>query len=141
MEVLEKLKPLALLLLRLALAVVFVYHGYPKLFGHTQQTMQGFQHSGFPAYFAYIAGILEVFGGIALALGLFSRIAGLLLAGEMLIAAAKVHLPQGPITMVKNYEFPMVLAAACFVVATVGAGLISIDHAIYGRGGVRRGKE
>lgn len=143
MQSLERLKPLALLLLRLALAVIFIYHGYPKLFGNVQQAMQGFQRNGFPAYFVYVAGIVEVFGGFALVLGLFTRVAGLLLAGEMLIAALKVHLGQGPITQVKNYEFPMLLSAASFVIAAFGAGLISLDHAIYREGGrpPRRSKE
>ena len=50
MQSLEKLKPLALLLLRLALGIILVYHGYPKLFTHTHETMQGFEHMGFPAY-------------------------------------------------------------------------------------------
>lgn len=97
----------------------------------------------FPGYFAYIAGVIEFFGGITLILGLFTRISGLLIAGEMLIAVWRVHLPQGPITQVKNYEFPMVLAAAAFTLATVGAGMISLDHAIYGGGrkAPRRGKE
>ncbi len=39
MQSMEKLKPLALLLLRLALGVIFAFHGYPKLFTHTQEAM------------------------------------------------------------------------------------------------------
>jgi len=66
MQVLERLRPLALLLLRLGLGIIFVSHGYPKLFGHSQQWMGAFQHMGFPPYFAYISGILEFFGGLLL---------------------------------------------------------------------------
>lgn len=135
MEILERLKPLALLLLRVGIGIVFIFHGYPKLFTRTHDIMAGFQHMGFPAFFVYIAGVLEFFGGIVLILGLFTRTAALLLAGEMAIAVLKVHLPQGPITDVKNYEFPMVLAVACFALATIGAGMISLDHAIYRGGG------
>lgn len=134
-EILERLKPLALLLLRVGIGIVFIFHGYPKLFTRTHDIMAGFQHMGFPAFFVYIAGVLEFFGGIVLILGLFTRTAALLLAGEMAIAVLKVHLPQGPITDVKNYEFPMVLAVACFALATIGAGMISLDHAIYRGGG------
>ena len=134
MQSLERLKPLALLLLRLALGIIFISHGYPKLFTHTRETMQMFEHMGFPGYFVYIAGAVEFFGGIVMILGLFTRVAGLLLAGEMTIAIWRVHLPQGPITMVKNYEFPLVLAMAAFTLATVGAGLISLDQAIFGGG-------
>ena len=143
MQSLEKLKPVALLLLRLALGIIFIFHGYPKLFTHTRETMQMFEHMGFPGYFVYLAGSIEFFGGSVLILGLFTRIAGLLLAGEMAIAIWRVHLPQGPITMVKNYEFPLLLATAAFTLATVGAGLISLDHAIFGGGrrGPRKGRE
>jgi len=56
MQFLEKLTPIALLLLRLALAAIFIFHGYPKLFGHTQQWVENFQHMGFPGYFVYISG-------------------------------------------------------------------------------------
>src|SRR6202042_1023502 len=135
MEELEKLKPLALLLLRLGLGIIFVFHGYPKLFTHTRETMQGFAHMGFPAYFAYIAGVFEFFGGLLLIVGLFTRIAGLLLAIEMAIAIWRVHLPQGPILDVHNYELPLALFVGAFTLAAVGAGLISMDHLLYGRRG------
>ncbi|HTP43959.1 MAG TPA: DoxX family protein [Candidatus Acidoferrum sp.] len=143
MEVLEKLKPLALLLLRAGLGIVFIFHGYPKLFTHTHEIMSAFGKMGFPGFFVYIAGVFEFFGGIVLILGLFTRIAALLLAGEMTVAVLKVHLPQGAITDVKNYEFPMMMAVACFALATIGAGMLSLDHAIYRGGGrpPRRGKE
>jgi len=137
MQSLERLKPLGQLLLRVGLGAVFMFAGYPKLFTHTHDMMLFFQKVGFPGYFVYIAGVLEFFGGIILILGLFTRIAALLLAGEMAIAVLKVHVPQGPITNMKNYEFPMILALACFALATIGAGMLSLDHVIYreGRGG------
>jgi putative oxidoreductase len=134
MHNLEKLKPLALLLLRLGLGIIFIYHGYPKLFGNTRGAMQGFEHMGFPGYFVYVAGVIEFFGGIMLIFGLFTRVAGLLIAGEMAVAIWKVHMPQGSIMQVKNYEFPLALAIAAFALATTGAGLISVDHAAFGEG-------
>jgi putative oxidoreductase len=134
---LESLKPVALLLLRLALGIIFIFHGYPKLFTHTQETMRGFEHMGFPGYFAYIAGTVEFFGGLVLIFGIFTRIAGLLLFCDMAVALWRVHIPQGPVTQVKNYEFPLILATACFALATVGAGMISLDHIVFG--GARRG--
>jgi putative oxidoreductase len=133
MEALEKLKPLALLLLRLGLGIIFVTHGYPKLFTHLQQTTDGFVKMGFPAYFAYIAGVLEFFGGILLIVGLFTRIAGLLLAAEMAVALVKVHGMFSNPMNVHNYEFPLALAVGSFALAGVGAGLISLDHAIYNK--------
>lgn len=136
MESLERLKPLALLLLRAALGVIFIYHGYPKLFVNSRGTMTGFEHMGFPPYFAIIAGVLETFGGALLIVGLFTRIAALLLAGEMLIALWRVHGMFTHPMAVHNYELPMALSAAAFTIACVGAGTLSLDRAIFGsRGG------
>ena len=135
MRSLQKLEPLALLLLRVALGIIFIYHGYPKLFGHTHETVETFAHMGFPRYFAYIAGIIEFFGGCVLVLGLFARIAGLLLAGEMAIALWKVHGILSDPRAVGHYEFPLVLAVSCFAIASLGAGLISFDHALFREGG------
>jgi putative oxidoreductase len=131
MEFLEKLKPLALLLLRVALGIIFAFHGYPKLFMHTREAMQGFMHMGFPGYFVYIAGVFEFFGGLLLIFGLFTRIAGLLLAGEMAVALVKVHgIISNPMA-VENYQFPLALAVGAFALTALGAGLVSIDHAVF----------
>jgi putative oxidoreductase len=138
MQFLEKLKPVALLLLRLGLAAIFIYHGYPKLFTHPKEWLDNFQHMGFPRYFAYISGVLEFFGGLLLVVGLFTRIAGLLLSIEMAIAVWRVHLPMGNPLDVHNYELPLLLALATFTLAAVGAGSISLDHLIYGGSGAPR---
>ena len=140
MRSLEKLKPLALLLLRVALGIIFIYHGYPKLFGHTRETMEAFSHMGFPRNFAYISGIVEFFGGCTLVLGLFARIAGLLLAGEMAIVLWRVTGVLSHPRAVGHYEFPLVLAVASFAVASLGAGLISFDHALFREGRSSSGK-
>jgi putative oxidoreductase len=129
MQRLEKLLPLALLLLRLALGIVFFSHGYPKLRDPHDWT-RFFVQMGFPSYFAYIAGALETLGSLLLAMGLWTRVAGLLLAGEMTIALLRVDLP-GSLLKVSNYELSMLLAASSFVLVVTGAGMISVDHAIF----------
>lgn len=134
MHILEKLRPLALLLLRVALGVIFIYHGYPKLFGHTRQTMDAFAHMGFPPYFAYLAGVIEFFGGCLLIVGLFTRIAGLLLAAEMAVALVQVHKILEDPRAVHNYEFPLALATAAFALASLGGGLLSFDHVLFHEG-------
>jgi putative oxidoreductase len=133
MEGLEKLKPLALLLLRVGLGIIFVYHGYPKLFTHTRETMQGMAHMGFPVYFAYVAGVFEFFGGLMLIAGLFTRIAGLLLAAEMAVALVKVHGMLSNPMAVENYQFPLACAVGAFALAVLGAGMISLDHVVFAR--------
>jgi putative oxidoreductase len=136
---LNAVQPLGLLVLRLALGIIFISHGYPKL--THPNGMQGFfvQH-GLPGYFVTVAGVLEVFGGGLLILGFLMRMAALLLAIEMAVAIWKVHSAGGYLA-VHNYEFPLALAAACFALATVGAGRASVDYALYESGrGPRPGK-
>jgi len=62
MQFLDKLKPLGLLVLRVALGAAFLYHGYPKL-SDPARALKAFPGYGFPSYFAYISGVVEVFGG------------------------------------------------------------------------------
>lgn len=131
MGFLDQLKPLGLLFLRVALGVIFIFHGYPKLFSSTQQTMGFFQHIGLPGYFVFVAGVLEFFGGILLIIGLFTRLASFLLAGEMLIAMWKAHELFAHPARVDNYQFPLACCAGAFALATVGAGLISLDHILF----------
>jgi putative oxidoreductase len=132
---LDALRPLALLLLRVAIGAIFIFHGYPKLFAHTRETMTAFTHMGFPTYFAIFSGVLEFFGGCLLIAGLFTRIAALLLAGEMTVALWRVHgLLTRPMA-VNNYEFPLALTVGAFALACFGAGVISLDQAVFGGGG------
>jgi putative oxidoreductase len=135
---LNNLQPLSLLLLRISLAVIFLFHGYPKLAHPSAQLQRAFVEHGLPGYFVQLAGIIETFGGGLLLLGLFTRAAALLLAIEMCVAIWKVH--SRSYLAVHEYEFPLALAAACFVLATVGAGLISVDQVVFERGGRARAR-
>ena len=138
MRFLENLKPLSLFLLRAALGVIFMAHGYPELFTNHNAAAAGFAHMGFPSYFAIISGTLELFGGILLIVGLLTRVTALLLAIEMGVALARVAIPHaGNIYAVEKYQVPLVLCAAAFALATVGAGAISLDHFTFEGGGSR----
>lgn len=127
MQFLDKLKPLGLLVLRLGVAAIFLSTGYDKLFGAPGKWLAWFPKQGFPSYFAYIAGSLELFGGILLVLGLLTRVVGLLLAIQMAVAVWKVSLPHSGISNVEGYGLPLILGVACFALFTVGAGALSVD--------------
>ena len=134
MKSLNSLQPLGLLVLRVTLGLIFFSHGYPKV-AHSAPGMQAFfvEH-GLPGYFVYISGVLEVFGAILLALGIFTRGAALLLAIEMGVAIWKVHSTGGYLA-IHNYEFPLAILAGSFALATVGAGRLSLDQPLFeGRG-------
>ena len=139
MRFLDMFRPVGLLGLRIALGIIFIAHGYPKL-AHLRggaQMQSFFVEHGLPGYFVYIAGVIETFGGALLLLGLFTRAAALLLAIEMCVAIWKVHSGHGYLA-VHDYEFPLTLAAACLALATVGAGMISLDQLLFERGSTSR---
>jgi|SRR5579859_183617 len=130
MSFLKKLEPLALLLLRCGVALVFIYHGYPKLFGEKERIIDAFQAIGLPAYVVYLTGGVEFFGGIALALGFLTPVAGLLLMLDMCAAMWKYNFNEG-IYAVREYELPLTLGLACLALAVIGSGSISLDRLLF----------
>jgi putative oxidoreductase len=130
MNFLKKLEPLALLLLRCGLALVFIYHGYPKLFGEKERIIEAFQAIGLPPFVVYLTGAIEFFGGAALALGLLTPVAGLLLLLDMAAAMWKYNFNEG-IYAVREYELPLTLGLACLALAATGGGPFSLDRILF----------
>ncbi len=130
MTFLDKLRPVALLLLRFGFGVVFIYHGYPKLFSRVDFFLQAFERLGLPPWLSYVAGVIELFGGALLLLGLFTRVAALLLAAQFVFAIWKVHLNEG-LLAVPEYEFALLVVGAALTLASTGAGPLSLDYAIF----------
>ncbi len=137
MKFMKTFEPLALLGLRMALGLIFLVHGYPKLVHPNDAMRQFFVVHGFPAYFLSVSGILECFGALLFFAGVFTRPAALLLAIEMAIAIWKVHAVHG-IMVVSDYQFPLAVGVGCFALATIGAGMLSLDHLIFGEASKRR---
>jgi putative oxidoreductase len=136
LKFLGSLQPLGLLILRFAIGLIFLTHGYPKLTRASAAMQAMFVQHGLPAHLVYVAGVLETFGGLLLILGLFAQPSALLLAFEMGVAIVKVHSGHGVMAL-HEYEFPLALATACLALATVGAGPISVDHLLFGSGAAR----
>ena len=132
---LEKHAHLGLLPLRIVLGLVFIYHGYLKLFtGNFPGGTAGFFASlgiPLPTFFAIIVSLLEFFGGIALLLGLMTRYASVLLAVNMLVALLLVHLPNG-FLVPGGVEFPLTLFAGLLTLALLGSGKYSVDDYLKG---------
>ena len=127
-------------ILRLVLGVVFLAHGLPKLLpvfgGSPAETAAMFEASGLqPALLlVLIVGVIELFGGAAIILGVWTRFAAILLAINMGVAIWKIHLPHGFFLNLSlepgvghGYEFAMVLLGGLVCLLLSGPGAVSID--------------
>jgi putative oxidoreductase len=129
-------RDVALLVARIALAWVFIYHGGSTLWGwfhgptiHEQAVYFSTVGHLHPAtFFVVLAGIIEFFGGIAVLLGVFGRLAGLALVGDMVIAMITITFRNGVIgSGGSGYELNVALIGAAFVIALLGTGRFSLD--------------
>jgi putative oxidoreductase len=127
---------LALAVVRVALAWIFVVYGAQKLFGWFGgpgiDPTAGFMASlGLKpgTFMAYLSGIIEFGGGIAMLLGVVTRLAGLALIGDMVVAMVKVTAEQGlhPYTNAPGYGLNVALIALALVMFLLGAGRYSLD--------------
>ena len=135
MNFLNRLHPLGLLVLRLALGAVMIAHGYQKVFGGMPQFMQMLQHMGIPAWMAYLTVAAEFGGGILLVAGFLTRLAALAIFIDMVVAIIKVHLHNGLFSKNGGFEFPMVCGAIAFSLIWSGAGPIAMDWLWGSKGG------
>lgn len=117
----------ALLVLRLAVALVFIAHGCLKLFvmGHAGVT-GFFTQLGIPlpGLAAWGVALLEFGGGLALAAGVFTRALAVLFVCDMLGAIGLVVIHKG---FVGGYELEFLLTAASVSLAIAGSGAFSVD--------------
>ena len=134
MRFLDRLQPLALLVMRLALGAVMAVHGYHKVFGGLHHHVQFVSSLGLPGWTAYLSAFAEFLGGLLVLLGLLTRVAAFAICIDLCVAIAKVHLHNG-LTGNGGYEFPLALATLAFALIFFGAGPIALDH-IRAPGGV-----
>jgi putative oxidoreductase len=131
---------IALLAVRIALAWVFIFYGAAKLFGafpgpgphgihQTALYMSQTAHLRPGELFALLGGLTEFSGGIAMALGLCTRLAGVALFGDMVLAMITVTWATGisSTSSPPGYQLNLALAALALAAALTGAGRFSID--------------
>jgi Predicted membrane protein len=116
--------------LRIAVGLVFLMHGGQKLFVFgVAGTADIMDKLGIPLPMAAAVVVItvELLGGLAILLGAFTRIAGALLAFEMVIAilVARVH---GGFFAPYGYEFELTLLMACLTFALCGPGGSSLEY-------------
>ncbi len=121
MDFLNRLQPLALLVLRFVLGAIMIAHGYHKVFGGFHRHMEMVGSLGIPSWMAYLSAGVEFVGGIAIVLGLFTRFFSLAFMIEMGVAIWKVHFKNG-LTGQGGYEFPLALAVIALALVCFGGG-------------------
>ena len=123
--------------LRIVAAFLFMLHGTQKLFAYPvsepRDPVELFSLMG-------LAGVLEVFGGLFLLLGLFTRPVAFVLAGEMAVAYFKSHLPQGFWPNLNGGELAALYCFLFLYLGAAGGGRWSLDavRARRGPGAARR---
>lgn len=119
-------KSVGLLLIRVALGVAFITHGWMKI-NNIEMTHAFFMSIGLSSIvWTYLAAYGEFLGGLGLVLGLWTRKAGLVLTIIMIVAISFVHWKYG-YNMEKGYEYQSVLLLGSLALAFTGAGKYALD--------------
>ena len=115
-----------LLILRIFLGIIFVYHGMPKL-GMPKAMAKGM---GWSSASVVLLGLVEFLSGLALILGFYTEIAALLIALVMLGAIwykmVKWKVPFSAMDK-SGWEFDLILLGAAIAIVLIGAGTVSLD--------------
>ena len=126
MKQLDKYEPYAYALLRIISGVMFAFHGTGKLFGFLGKQQPAFSQ-------LWIGGVIELVGGVLIALGLFTRWAALIASGTMAVAYIQFHW-KGEfagnqfLPLVNKGELAVVYCFLFLLFATRGAGIWSLDR-------------
>ncbi len=126
----EKWAEHAPLVLRVALGVIFVWHGFDKVFTRGIPWVADFLGVlGFPAttFFAYVLAYGELIAGLLLIVGLFTHWAAKFVGIVSVVALFAVHLRNGFSVAEGGYEFILLIFAAAVSLLITGAGKYSLD--------------
>ncbi|AQQ53170.1 DoxX family protein [Planococcus lenghuensis] len=129
---------LGLLIIRLVIGLLFAAHGAQKLFGW----FGGYGLAGTGGWMdslglkpgktmALMAGLSELIGGLLLVAGFLTPLAALLIAGTMIMAIVKVHLPNGLWSTANGYEYNLAILAVVIGLALTGVGQYAFDALLF----------
>jgi putative oxidoreductase len=120
-----KYSPYVYAVLRIVSGLMFAFHGSQKLFG-----VPGNKPSVPLASMMGFAGIVELVGGLMIALGLFASIAAFISSGQMAFAYFIAHASRGFLPIVNQGELAVIYCFLFLYIAARGSGVWSIDSLI-----------
>lgn len=120
------LSDFGLLVVRVALGIILLVHGLPKI-KNLKVTAHNFDGMGFKPgrLWGTVAAIVEFAGGIALILGFWVQLAALFVVGEFLVINVWKITKRQP--FVGGWEFDLLILAAAIVLFS-GGGVLSLDR-------------
>ncbi|WP_405661971.1 DoxX family protein [Streptomyces sp. NBC_01166] len=137
---LNRAQPYALGLFRVVIGFLFACHGAASLFGVLGGSMGGgtVPTGTWPGWYA---AVIQLVGGILVALGLGTRIAALVSSGSMAYAYFKVHQPESLFPLQNGGEASAVFCWAFLLLVFTGPGAIALDRLFSSRGGAANESE
>ena len=123
------------LILRVVLGITFFIHGLVKFQGGIENIVGWFDSIGLPGVLAYAVALVELVGGLALIIGLGSRVVSAVLAVLMIGATLKVKLAIGFLGngQMAGYELDLALLAMAVFIAINGSKMFAVDQIIFNR--------
>lgn len=125
---------LGVLMLRLVVGLTMMMHGYNHLWGGggLAGTARWFDSLGMrPARLhASLSGVGEIAAGTALTIGFLTPFAAAFVLGTMVVAGVTAHRTNGFFVFKDGYEYVLMIAVVCSVIALLGAGTASVDRLI-----------
>ncbi len=110
-------------LLRIMAGLLFVWHGSQKLFGFPTAVPE------VPTFVLYVAGPIELVGGVMVAIGLYTRWAAFFCSGLMAAAYWMAHGTKHVLPMLNGGELAVLYCFVFLLIAANGAGAWSLDDA------------
>jgi putative oxidoreductase len=123
------------LILRVTLGALFLIHGIVKFQGGIENIVGWFENIGLPGFMAYGVALVEIVGGVALIIGLATRLVSALLGLLMIGAILKVKLAIGLLGngQMAGYELDLAFLAMAVYLVINGSKLFSLSKIIYKR--------
>ncbi|OLS37161.1 oxidoreductase [Alkalihalophilus pseudofirmus] len=129
----EQKYEVSLLIIRVVLGVTFLIHGIDKFQMGLGNVAGWFESIGIMGFFGYAVAIIELVGGIALLLGVGTRMISALIGFVMLGAIFMVKLPLGFMgTEAAGYELDIALLAMAAALVISGSKLLALDNKFFG---------